>query len=70
MNRLISLSIFLFIAGLESMAQQKDISIKQLPSMQKPADAAGIFTIYPGDGIPANSGKSAGHERTVQVPDC
>lgn len=52
MKRLILFLTPLFIAVLKTEGQQKDTSLKQLSSLEKPSDAAGIFKIYPGYGIP------------------
>lgn len=44
-------------------------SAQQLPPyIQRPPDAAGVFAIYPGSGVPRGSEKWTWHEQTVQVP--
>lgn len=45
------------------------IQAQQLPAyIEKPADAAGIYAIYPGSGIPAGSENATWHEQSMQVP--
>lgn len=42
---------------------------QQLPSyIEKPADAAGVFAIYPGSGVPPGSEKRTWHEQSIQSP--
>lgn len=44
-------------------------SAQQLPSyIERPPDAAGVFAIYPGAGVPPGSEKWNWHEQTMQVP--
>src|SRR5215467_2251926 len=44
-------------------------SVQQLPSyIEKPADAAGIYAIYPGSGVPPSSEKWTWHEQSIQSP--
>jgi hypothetical protein len=44
-------------------------SAQQLPSyIERPPDAAGVFAIYPGTGVPLGSEKWNWHEQTMQVP--
>ena len=48
----------------------KLVTIQQLPSyIEKPSDAADLFAIYPGKGIPPGSEKWTWHEQTTQVPE-
>ena len=45
------------------------MSAQHLPSyIERPPDAAGVFAIYPGNGIPPSSEKWTWHEQTMQVP--
>ena len=42
---------------------------QQLPAyIEKPADAAGVFAIYPGSGVPAGSENATWHEQSIQAP--
>jgi len=44
-------------------------SAQQLPSyIERPADAAGVFAIYPGSGVPPGSENWTWHEQTMQAP--
>jgi acetyl esterase/lipase len=44
-------------------------SAQQLPSyIEQPPDAAGVFAIYPGSGVPPGSEKWTWHEQTMQAP--
>src|SRR5437660_3200275 len=46
-----------------------DVSTQHLPSyIERPSDAAGVFAIYPGNGVPPGSEKWTWHEQTMQVP--
>jgi acetyl esterase/lipase len=71
MNHITSFLIFLLMAAcLESSAQQTNTSRQQLAShTEKPSDAAGIFTIYPGNGVPPGSEDWPWKERTTPTPD-
>jgi len=43
---------------------------QQLPSyIEKPSDAAGVFAIYPGSGVPAGSESLTWHEQSIQAPN-
>jgi len=45
------------------------VSAQHLPSyIERPSDAAGVFAIYPGNGVPPGSEKWTWHEQTMQVP--
>jgi hypothetical protein len=45
------------------------VTAQQLPSyIEKPADAAGVFAIYPGSGVPPGSEKWTWHEQSIQSP--
>ena len=45
------------------------IHAQQLPSyIEKPADAAGIYAIYPGSGIPPGLQNATWHEQSMQAP--
>src|SRR5438105_6773583 len=44
------------------------VSAQHLPSyIERPSDAAGVFAIYPGNGVPPGSEKWTWHEQTMQV---
>ena len=52
------------IAAMVSVA-----SAQQLPSyIEKPSDAAGVFAIWPGSGVPPGSEKWTWHEQSIQLP--
>ena len=57
-------------AGSDSRFEIPDrMSAQHLPSyIERPPDAAGVFAIYPGNGIPPRSEKWTWHEQTMQVP--
>ena len=57
-------------AGSDSRFEIPDrMSAQHLPSyIERPPDAAGVFAIYPGNGIPPSSEKWTWHEQTMQVP--
>jgi acetyl esterase/lipase len=45
------------------------VSAQQLPSyIKRPSDAAGVFAIYPGTGVPPGSEKATWREQTMQAP--
>ncbi len=45
------------------------VSAQQLPSyIERPPDAAGVFAIWPGSGVPPGSEKWTWHEQTMQAP--
>jgi len=45
------------------------VSAQQLPSyIKQPSDAAGVFAIYPGTGVPPGSEKATWHEQTMKAP--
>lgn len=45
------------------------VSAQELPpDIQRPADAAGLFAIYPGTGVPPGSEKATGREQMMQMP--
>ncbi len=57
-------------AGSDSRFEMPDlVSAQHLPSyIERPSDAAGVFAIYPGTGVPPGSEKWTWHEQTMQVP--
>jgi acetyl esterase/lipase len=57
-------------AGSDSRFEIPDrMSAQHLPSyIERPPDAAGVFAIYPGNGVPPGSEKWTWHEQTMQVP--
>lgn len=45
------------------------VSAQQIPSyIKQPSDAAGVFTIYPGTGVPRGSERWTWHEQTMKAP--
>jgi hypothetical protein len=45
------------------------VSVQQLPSyIDRPSDAAGLFAIWPGSGVPPGSEKWTWHEQSMDVP--
>jgi acetyl esterase/lipase len=38
------------------------------PTIEQPADSAGVFAIYPGSGVPRDTENWTWHEATVQIP--
>lgn len=59
---LLATSLLLFVFCSQSLGQS-------LPAyIQKPQDAAGIFAIWPGSGVPPGAEKSTWHEETTQPP--
>jgi acetyl esterase/lipase len=59
----------LALLGLRLFAQAPSSATSpQLPSyIDRPADAAGVFAIWPGSGIPPGSENATGHEQTTQA---
>lgn len=50
-------------------AMASGASAQQLPSyVERPPDAAGVFAIWPGTGVPPGAEKSTWHEQTMQAP--
>ena len=57
------------VAAILAVLRISTIFAQQLPSfIEKPADATGVFAIWPGSGVPADSENWTWHEQTVQVP--
>ena len=56
-------------AGSDSRFEMPDlVSAQHLPSyIERPSDAAGVFAIYPGNGVPPGSEQWTWHEQTMQV---
>ena len=56
-------------AGSDSRFEIPDlVSAQHLPSyIERPSDAAGVFAIYPGNGVPPGSEQWTWHEQTMQV---
>jgi hypothetical protein len=45
-------------------------SAQKLPSyIERPSDAADVFAIWPGTGVPPGSEKWTWHEQTMQAPE-
>src|SRR5258706_10305860 len=62
-------SISLLISVLLATLVTTTVNAQQLRSyVERPADAAGVFAIWPGSGVPTGSEKWNWHEQTVQVP--
>jgi acetyl esterase/lipase len=56
----------ILLAGTMTSAQA---STQTLPSyIEKPADAVGVYAIYPGTGVPPGSEKWTWHEQSIQAP--
>ncbi|GAC1348440.1 MAG: hypothetical protein NVSMB27_16220 [Ktedonobacteraceae bacterium] len=57
-------------AGSDSRFEIPDrMGAQHLPSyIERPPDGAGVFAIYPGNGIPPSSEKWTWHEQTMQIP--
>ena len=62
-------NISLLVSALLATLVTSTVNAQQLPSyVERPADAAGVFAIWPGAGVPPGSEKWNWHEQTVQVP--
>jgi acetyl esterase/lipase len=62
-------NINLLVSALLATLVTSTVNAQQLPSyVERPADAAGVFAIWPGSGVPPGSEKWNWHEQTVQVP--
>ncbi len=62
-------NINLLLSALLATLVTSTVNAQQLPSyVERPADAAGVFAIWPGAGVPPGSEKWNWHEQTVQVP--
>jgi len=62
-------NISLLVSALLATLVTSTVNAQQLPSyVERPADAAGVFAIWPGSGVPPGSEKWNWHEQTVQVP--
>ncbi len=62
-------NISLLVSALLATLVTSTVNAQQLPSyVERPADAAGVFAIWPGSGVPLGSEKWNWHEQTVQVP--
>src|SRR2546430_13151112 len=55
--------------GIDPLFEAPDpASAQHLPSyIERPSDAAGVFAIYPGNGVPPGSEQWTWHEQTMQV---
>ena len=69
-NSLIIAALFSFFIVTYSISFGQMSNTKQLPSyIEKPADASGIFAIYPGSGIPPGSENWTWHEQSTTIED-
>ncbi len=59
---------FVMVILIGTLAATK-VRSQQLPSyIEKPADAAGMYAIYPGSGVPPGSENAKWHEQSIEAP--